>query len=772
MSDTPFPGERPDDNSGDPEVATGSPGEDFDPALAAAGEQVRQSTDPIHPEAIIAAGTKRRMRRAQRLNAVLGTAAAIAVIALVGVSLNNGSSSTGSSAAFATADDEAREIVAGLPDQPVDPLEVELIASVRQFDSCEALLSDLRTVGAAHVGSYGFGGGGAFPYATGALRDAAFGAAEMAGGDRVPGSATSKDSLAGAGAPSGSETLGTNVIVEGVDEPDMVKAGSGVIVELGGRGIRLIDTQASAVVGQLDLNTEEGGPEEGGDTSFGGANSDSMLLDGNSLVVFGNETRIPKPLEGDPSAATPPVSYLTVTFIDISDPANPQVTDDVRIEGLLVAARAVDGQVRVVTSSSLADLPIVNPTTPNAVAPALEQNRLAVASSEVSDWVPEWDRGEGTEATPLVPCEDVVVPDTFAGVQMTSMVEFSAKGSFQPRAMGLLAPSSDITAGVEDVVIGSQIWVDPAKRASDFSDWSTALHHFAFTEEGPGYVASGAVEGSIRDEFSMSVLEDKTIGVVTTEVLPWEPEQKELADVTLRMLRSATGSSELNEIATMVPDSEGVQVAGLRFLGDRLLVSTGLAGNRMSVVDLSDPANPVGLGAVDLPGTGGYFHPLDNERVLVLGDTLRGRGEDIVSGTHASLVDIAGAPRVVNTWQRDEVSTNAIYDHHGFTWWASRSTAAFPLSYHTVETRPGAMFLAVVGDNLVPREVTPTEADFGPRCALDEPNPFTCDSTGAAMVDRILVVSGAPWLHTSESVEQLNPDSLGSVSVVALRPMF
>ena len=38
----------------------------------------------------------------------------------------------------------------------------------------------------------------------------------------------------------------------------------------------------------------------------------------------------------------------------------------------------------------------------------------------------------------------------------------------------------------------------------------------------PQYLASGAVDGSIRDDFSLSVLDDGVVGVVTADVLPWE----------------------------------------------------------------------------------------------------------------------------------------------------------------------------------------------------------------------------------------------------------
>ncbi|MCB0952494.1 MAG: beta-propeller domain-containing protein, partial [Microthrixaceae bacterium] len=105
----------------------------------------------------------------------------------------------------------------------------------------------------------------------------------------------------------------------------------------------------------------------------------SFLLEGARAVVFGGEVQAPEPVEGDPSAARPAVEYATVTFVDLADPTAPVVTDRARIEGSLVAARRVDGAVRIVTASTMSDLPLVLPTNPNSVPVALEQNRLAVA---------------------------------------------------------------------------------------------------------------------------------------------------------------------------------------------------------------------------------------------------------------------------------------------------------------------------------------------------------------------------------------------------------
>ena len=123
---------------------------------------------------------------------------------------------------------------------------------------------------------------------------------------------------------------------------------------------------------------------------------------------------------------------MTVTFVDATDPAKPKITDRVRVEGSLVSARLVDGEIRLVTTSNMADLGFVMPTTPNSVAKALEQNRRSVAILDRRRLDPRL-AAERSGPEPLVPCERVHVPDTFSGVAMTSMVTFPlGTGRFEP----------------------------------------------------------------------------------------------------------------------------------------------------------------------------------------------------------------------------------------------------------------------------------------------------------------------------------------------------
>ena len=141
------------------------------------------------------------------------------------------------------------------------------------------------------------------------------------------------------------------------------------------------------------------------------------------------------------------------------------------------------------------------------------------------------------------------------------------------------------------------------------------------------------------------------------------------------------------------------------------------------------------------------------------------------------MLDLAGAPKVTGSWAQDWISTNATGDHHAFTWWPSRSIAAFGIDHQFVQgvrrhgRPPQAEFVTVGAGAPTAVAVTPHDADLGPRCPSSGLfDPTKCDDTGPPEVRRVLVVEGVPWLYTSESLERLDPQSLSPTSIVALRP--
>jgi len=786
------------------------PTDDEDAVLAAAGARLRQQVAPIPMAGIERASQRRRLRR------IGGLAAASVVVALLGGVLigvqatrDDGDGRPGSTSG--RSDDEVDQLVASLDDQPVDPTEVQLVSSVSTFADCDALIGDLRRVGAEHVGSRGFGGFGGFETvgevtsrSANLEGDLSYSAADTDGG-------------------AGGETIGTNVQVAGVDELDHVKAEGDLVYDLDGKGnLRITDASALEVLSTLDVTPAPPG-EDGSSSDV----SELLVADG-KMAIFGSEVEVSEPVEGDPSATQASVGYMTVTFVDAADPAHPTITDRVRVEGGLVAARLVDGEIRLVTTSNMADLGFVMPTTPRSVPTALDQNRRVVAEAPASDWIPDWRRA-GEEAQPLVPCERVHVPDTFSGVAMTSMVTFPiGTGRFEPNGTSMLAPGGTLYAGLDRVAISSEVWVDPIDRDRlTFDDWQTAVHEFSFAaDEAPSYDGSGIVDGSTVGQFAFGEIGD-SLAVVTTEGTPWQQAPDAVIDLTV-LTPDGEGALDVASQVEDLADGSGA-VTAVRFVEGRVLVSSGYFGRVVSVIDVTDPAAPRRAGAVTVPGDVGYFHPLPDGRALIVGSRYdevgEGRDRQPRSWVVASLLDVsdADAPAIVSTWERPWSADDVGSDHHAFTYWPDRTLAmwgvqdtqgnlAAPAPNHAIVLGvDGAVTEVAVPEASKPAEVaspcpvvevTDPEArqmlgrdGIALRC--DDPDRrevewpryqcygvddeilarlapgeedaaayFACSPAPPPTVARVLVVSGTPMLLTDQTLETLDPTSFASTAIL------
>lgn len=783
------------------------PGDRDDPVLAAAGARLRDASPGIGPDTVAVAVLR---RRARWLSAAL--AAAVVAVVVAGAVIAVRTTTTGDDQIAAPASPaEIEDILDSLDDEPVDPTTVRLEASVSTFADCDALIDDLRRVGAAHVGSRGFGAGaGIFAEGYSAELDRA-----------AVQTAADTDTFS---APTGGDvTLGTNVQVVGVDELDHVKAEGSLIYDLDRRGdLRITDAEALSVLATLDVTPGDTDPETGGGASV----TDLLVADGR-IVVVGSEVEVSDPVEGDPSATRASTSYLTLTFVDATDPAAPEITDRVRIEGGLVSARLVDGEVRLVTTSHLADLGFVSPTTPASVPVALEQNRRVVAGSSAADWIPDW-RRDGADPEPLVPCERVHVPDTFAGVAMTSMVTFPvATGRFTPQATSIVAPGTTLYAGLEKVAISSEVWVDPIDRERlEFDDWQTAVHEFSFAAgSAPGYEGTGVVDGSTIGQFAFGEIGD-ALAVVSTAGTPWDQDADVVVDLTVL---GPDGDGALDVVASVddLADGGGA-VTAVRFVEGRVLVSTGWFGREVRVIDVSDPAAPRRAGAVTVPGQIGYFHPLPDGRALMIGsrtDTV-GEGDDRQTRpwVQAHLLDVTDpdVPQVLATWERPWSADSVAYDHHAFTYWPDRGLAMWGVSnqqWFAGNDRPNHAVVLGVGDGIdevaAPEALRPDEvAAPCPEVEVTDPElrdmvgvgsvvlrcdddattevewpRYECGAVPAAMVaryvpedqrsgawfvcsrasrptvGRVLVVAGRPMLLTDQTLEVLDPTTFASIDV-------
>lgn len=105
----------------------------------------------------------------------------------------------------------------------------------------------------------------------------------------------------------------------------------------------------------------------------------------------------------------------------------------------------------------------------------------------------------------------------------------------------------------------------------------------------------------------------------------------------------------------------GESLQGIRFEGNIAYAVTFLQTDPFYVVDLSDPADPVILGELELPGFSAYLHPISATEVVGFGPDESGRAS-------AKLFDVSDRsnPRIVDSIVLGDESA-VVWDHHAFT---------------------------------------------------------------------------------------------------------
>jgi hypothetical protein len=375
------------------------------------------------------------------------------------------------------------------------------------------------------------------------------------------------------------------------------------------------------------------------------------------------------------------------------------------------------------------------------------------------------------------------------------------------------------------VAISSEVWVDPIDRDRlAFDDWQTAIHEFGFADEAaPTYVGSGIVDGSTVGQFAFGELGD-ALAVVTTEGTPWSQNPSVGVDLTVLEPDGDGGLAQRAQVADL-SDGKG-EVTAVRFLEDRVLISTGSLGQEAYVIDVTDPAAPRRAGSVTLPSTVGYVHPLPDHQALLVGSRYDevGQGDDRRSRSwvQAQLLDVADpdAPKVLATWERPWSADDVAWDHHAFTYWPDRQLAMWGVRNTEPDAADDANRAIVlrtsgeVSEVAAPVANKPNEAPapcptvavtdevrqmIGVdgvvlRCGDEaqeevewpryqcyrvddatvsrfasgddaEGSFFNCSPAPPPAVRRVLVVGGTPILLTDQTLEALDPTTFGSTAI-------
>jgi hypothetical protein len=324
------------------------------------------------------------------------------------------------------------------------------------------------------------------------------------------------------------------------------------------------------------------------------------------------------------------------------------------------------------------------------LAKSMKQSLLDNLSvADVRDALPKLRAGSNTST---MKCSDLYVPQDNIQLGITSLARITIDNQ-RNDLVGAMVSGGQVYASTEAVYVSAPTYTWNQQGAASHQ---TQIHQFSLTANDgrPTYVATGAVDGQLLNQFSMSEHEGN-LRVATTD-WNWQGQQ---GGNHLFVMR-AEGKS-LQTIGAIRGLAKGERIYAGRMFGDKGYLVTFRQTDPLFTLDLSDPKNPKVAGELKINGFSSYIHPMGGDLLLAIGQDADDNGR--ITGFHMQVFDVSDPSKPtrrfhekLSSWSNYSVSA-AQSDHHAFTYDPVTGTLALPVAGSTHE---GEAFNALVVYNL------------------------------------------------------------------------
>jgi len=210
------------------------------------------------------------------------------------------------------------------------------------------------------------------------------------------------------------------------------------------------------------------------------------------------------------------------------------------------------------------------------------------------------------------------------------------------------------------------------------SSEKTEIHRFRIEGNSIESEASGEVPGFILNQFSMDEYGENFRIATTTE--RWT----ELAPPSSNSIYVL--DLDLNIVGRLEDLAPGESIHSARFMGTRCYLVTFKKIDPLFVISLEDPANPVVLGKLKIPGYSDYLHPYNENLLIGIGkETVEAEEGDFAwyQGVKISLFDVSDVenPREIAKYEIGDRGTDSpvLWDHKAFLFDRERNLLALPV---------------------------------------------------------------------------------------------
>lgn len=475
----------------------------------------------------------------------------------------------------------------------------------------------------------------------------------------------------------------TNIQVEGIDEPDIVKTDGTylyILVDSTIFIVRSYPTSSLNVESKITLN----------DSYY----YSSLFISQDTLIVFGqsypsywlyreplllenevdetideDEKKTPDTIEPDTTVPLPGewnVAQTTVQVFDLSDRRNPTVIKKIEIDGSFVNARMMNSFMYLVASESIYDVYRIMEEVDYFRIPQITVNG----------------NSENISASQMYYVDEPEDATTFTHVLTLNLNDYS----FTEKSF-LIGNTQEIYMSKQHLyLVYSSYEYNPGLfGTSSFNQNNqiTKIHKIEVDNDSIRYLASGKVQGRLLNQFSMDEHQNH-FRIATTTGYSWNDDNPSMNHVYIL-------DNELTVVSSITNIAPGEQIYSARFMGDTAFLVTFKNTDPFFTLDLSDPENPMLLGELKLPGFSDYLHPYDEHHIIGIGkDTVASNNPNFAwyQGVKLALFNVSDLsnPVLVDTEIIGDRGsyTPVLSDHHALLFNKQKNLLVLPVSVYEI----------------------------------------------------------------------------------------
>jgi len=489
----------------------------------------------------------------------------------------------------------------------------------------------------------------------------------------VPESGGSKDTLGGDDSVDYSET---NVQVEGVDEPDIVKTDGKYLYVLAAQNLYILKaypaddaTILSKILFNEEVYVSEFFVKDDYLVVFGGSYGVYPILYKDSPVV--DEESIDD-IVGDYTWTVP---SSVIKIYDISNRQFPVLVKDVEIDGNYYDSRMIGDYIYVVSSEYSYYL----------------YNVYDYKTGDYTDGnftlnVPEIRIDNESKKIPI---EQIYYFDSPEAVDtMTHILSIDLNSLDVNEKSFLIGVSENMYMSRNNIyLVYTNYEYYTFSRMGLLEDYSneesTSIHKIQVKSGDINYIGEGKVPGHVLNQFSMDE-HNNFFRIATTIGYSWDENNPSSNNIYIL-------DENLEQVSELEGIAKGEQIYSSRFIGDKAYLVTFKNIDPFFTIDLSDPYNPEVLGYLKIPGYSNYLHPYDETHIIGIGkDTIESDNPNFAwyQGIKIALFDVSDFENPV---ELDKIiigdrgtDSPALYDHKAFLFDKEKELLVIPISLYEI----------------------------------------------------------------------------------------